>query len=104
VTVQFKAPEPSRWRRISDASRTWSGSAEREIQEFGGFDTWINNAGVAIFGTVEQIPLEDYRGHSARALPARVHRKRASVSRAGKKEKYASVAKPLPASIRVGPV
>jgi NAD(P)-dependent dehydrogenase (short-subunit alcohol dehydrogenase family) len=35
--------------------------AERAIQEFGGFDTWINNAGVAIFGTVEQIPLEDHR-------------------------------------------
>jgi short-subunit dehydrogenase len=35
--------------------------AERAIREFGGFDTWVNNAGVAIFGTVEQIPLEDHR-------------------------------------------
>src|SRR3712207_9309760 len=33
--------------------------AERAILEFGGFDTWVNNAGVAIFGTVEQIPLDD---------------------------------------------
>jgi NAD(P)-dependent dehydrogenase (short-subunit alcohol dehydrogenase family) len=89
---------------MSGALRTWSGSAERAIQEFGGFDTCVNNAGVAIFGTVEQIPLEDYRGHSARALPAQVHRKRASVSCAGKKGEYASVAKPLPASIRVGTV
>jgi NAD(P)-dependent dehydrogenase (short-subunit alcohol dehydrogenase family) len=35
--------------------------AERAIREFGSFDTWVNNAGVAIFGTVEQIPLEDHR-------------------------------------------
>lgn len=43
--------------RFEDVERV----AERAIQEFGGFDTWINNAGVAIFGTVEQIPLEDHR-------------------------------------------
>ena len=28
---------------------------------FGGFDTWINNAAVAVYGTVEEIPLEDQR-------------------------------------------
>jgi NAD(P)-dependent dehydrogenase (short-subunit alcohol dehydrogenase family) len=43
--------------RFEDMERV----AEAAIQEFGGFDTWINNAGVAIFGTVEQIPLEDHR-------------------------------------------
>jgi NAD(P)-dependent dehydrogenase (short-subunit alcohol dehydrogenase family) len=37
------------------------GVAERVIREFGGFDTWVNNAGVAIFGAVEQIPLDDHR-------------------------------------------
>ncbi len=26
-----------------------------------GFDTWINNAGVAIYGTCEEVPLEDQR-------------------------------------------
>ncbi len=43
--------------RFEDMERV----AEAAIREFGGFDTWINNAGVAIFGTVEQISIEDHR-------------------------------------------
>lgn len=35
--------------------------AGRAIETFGGFDTWFNNAGVAIYGTCEEIPLEDHR-------------------------------------------
>lgn len=31
------------------------------IAAFGGFDSWCNNAGVAIFGSLEDIPLEDQR-------------------------------------------
>ena len=31
------------------------------VRTFGGIDTWINNAGVAIFGTCEQVPLADHR-------------------------------------------
>ena len=31
------------------------------VQTFGRIDTWINNAGVAIFGTCEQVPLADHR-------------------------------------------
>ncbi|HEX8330075.1 MAG TPA: SDR family oxidoreductase [Hymenobacter sp.] len=30
-------------------------------QRFGGFDTWINNAGVSIYGKLEQVPIEDMR-------------------------------------------
>jgi short-subunit dehydrogenase len=30
-------------------------------QEFGGFDTWINNAGVSIFGRIEDVALEDFK-------------------------------------------
>lgn len=30
-------------------------------QHFGGFDTWINNAGVSIYGKLEQVPVEDMR-------------------------------------------
>lgn len=30
-------------------------------ETFGGFDSWINNAAVAIYGTVEQVPIEDQR-------------------------------------------
>src|SRR5215211_2667015 len=33
--------------------------AQRTIETLGGFDTWINNAGVTIYGTCEQVPLED---------------------------------------------
>ena len=38
----------------------------REIVEtaeraFGGFDSWINNAGVSIYGEIEQVPREDAR-------------------------------------------
>ena len=35
--------------------------AETAIEEFGGFDTWVNNAGVSIYGRVEDVPLEDAR-------------------------------------------
>ncbi len=29
------------------------------LAEFGGFDTWVNNAGVSIFGMVDEVSLED---------------------------------------------
>ncbi|MBZ6076760.1 SDR family oxidoreductase [Microvirga puerhi] len=35
--------------------------ARTAIDTFGGFDTWINDAAVALYGTVDQIPLEDQR-------------------------------------------
>lgn len=28
---------------------------------FGGFDTWVNNAGVSIYGRIDQVPVEDHR-------------------------------------------
>ena len=31
------------------------------IERFGGFDTWVNNAGVSIYGPLEQVPTEDSR-------------------------------------------
>lgn len=36
-------------------------AAARAIEHFGHFDTWINNAGVSIFGRYEEVPLEDQR-------------------------------------------
>jgi len=36
-------------------------AAHAAIERFGGFDTWINNAGVTIFGRHEDVPLEDQR-------------------------------------------
>ncbi|MDQ9169511.1 SDR family oxidoreductase [Oxalobacteraceae bacterium R-40] len=35
--------------------------ASTAIAQFGGFDTWINNAGVSIFGKLSEISLEDQR-------------------------------------------
>lgn len=35
--------------------------AETAIHQFGGFDTWINNAGVSLFGHMVDTPHEDHR-------------------------------------------
>ncbi|MDQ4061326.1 MAG: SDR family oxidoreductase [Pseudomonadota bacterium] len=35
--------------------------ARKAIESFGGFDSWVNGAAVAIYGTIEQVPLEDQR-------------------------------------------
>ena len=35
--------------------------AKAAIDRFGGFDTWVNNAGVSIFGRNEDISLKDHR-------------------------------------------
>jgi short-subunit dehydrogenase len=36
-------------------------AAEHAVREFGGIDTWINNAGVSIYGRIEEVPLHDAR-------------------------------------------
>ncbi|HLU66882.1 MAG TPA: SDR family oxidoreductase, partial [Kofleriaceae bacterium] len=33
--------------------------AEVAREHFGGFDTWVNNAGVSVYGPIDQVPLED---------------------------------------------
>ena len=33
--------------------------ADIAIREFGGFDTWVNNAGVSIYGKLIDVPMED---------------------------------------------
>ena len=35
--------------------------AQMAIERFGGFDTWVNNAGVSVYGRLEQVPLDDHR-------------------------------------------
>jgi short-subunit dehydrogenase len=34
--------------------------AETTLREFGGFDTWVNNAGVSIYGKVQETSMEDH--------------------------------------------
>ncbi len=33
----------------------------KAVEIFGGFDTWVNNAGVSIYGKFEDVPVEDMR-------------------------------------------
>jgi NAD(P)-dependent dehydrogenase (short-subunit alcohol dehydrogenase family) len=35
--------------------------ARRAVERFGGFDTWINNAGVSIYGRIEDVDVTDMR-------------------------------------------
>ncbi len=35
--------------------------AEAATEHFGGFDTWINNAGISIYGRLAEVPEEDHR-------------------------------------------
>ncbi|MDX5422314.1 MAG: SDR family oxidoreductase [Hymenobacteraceae bacterium] len=34
--------------------------ADAALDRFGGFDTWVNNAGISIFGRLEDVSVEDY--------------------------------------------
>jgi len=36
-------------------------AAEKARRLFGGFDTWVNNAGISIFGAIREVTLEDQR-------------------------------------------
>ncbi len=51
VTVTADVGKPADVQRISRIAR----------QKFGGFDTWINNAGVSIYGKLLDEPIEDMR-------------------------------------------
>src|SRR5439155_11761348 len=35
--------------------------ADCAIEEFGSFDTWVNNAGISIYGKTTDVPLDDKR-------------------------------------------
>lgn len=35
--------------------------AETAVARFGGFDTWVNDAGVSIYGRIEKVSIEDHR-------------------------------------------
>src|SRR4030095_4830480 len=35
--------------------------AAEALNTFGGFDTWVNNAGVSVYGNIEEVAVEDMR-------------------------------------------
>jgi short-subunit dehydrogenase len=43
--------DPADIERVVDAS----------IERFGGFETWVNNAGVSVYGRIEEVSLEDHQ-------------------------------------------
>jgi short-subunit dehydrogenase len=51
IAVAADVSKPEDLRRVADTA----------IERFGGFDTWINDAAVAIYGSVEQVPVADQR-------------------------------------------
>jgi short-subunit dehydrogenase len=48
---------PADLSRMEDASRI----ARRTVERFGRIDAWVNNAAVSVFGSFEEVPLEDFR-------------------------------------------
>lgn len=51
TTVAADVADPAAVARIAEAARS----------HFGGFDTWVNNAGVGMWGKIEQGNLEDFK-------------------------------------------
>jgi short-subunit dehydrogenase len=45
---------------VADADAV-EGVAEAAVRAFGGFDTWVNNAGTSIYGTLDDVSLADMR-------------------------------------------
>lgn len=45
---------------VADAAEV-NAVAEAAVAEYGGFDTWVNNAGVSIYGRIEDVVIEDVR-------------------------------------------
>jgi short-subunit dehydrogenase len=35
--------------------------AQAAVKHFGGFDTWVNNAGISVYGRIEEVSTEDHR-------------------------------------------
>lgn len=51
IAVECDVADPAAVQRVAD----------RAVQEFGGFDTWVNNAGVSIYGKLWEMHLEEKR-------------------------------------------
>jgi NAD(P)-dependent dehydrogenase (short-subunit alcohol dehydrogenase family) len=49
--------------KVADVADEWAMEdlARHAVSEFGRIDTWVNNAGVSIYGRLTEVPLEDKR-------------------------------------------
>lgn len=54
--------------------------AHAAIDHFGGFDSWVNNAGVSIFGHVDEVPLADMHRMLDTVFWGTVHGSRAAIA------------------------
>ena len=55
--------------------------ARRSVEEFGRIDTWVNNAGVMVYGRFEDIPTEVYRRAIETNLFGEIHGSHAALLR-----------------------
>ncbi len=53
--------------------------AERAAAGFGGIDTWVNNAGIGVYGTVERVPLDEFQRAMAVDFFGQLHGCRAAL-------------------------
>ncbi len=53
--------------------------AARAVEAFGRIDTWVNNAAVTVYGTFEQIPVEEFRRVVEVVLMGHVHGAKAAL-------------------------
>ena len=55
----MRAAAPPMRLRTSRIRRSWTRVAAEAVRAFGGIDTWVNNAGVSIYGKLTEVPMAD---------------------------------------------
>lgn len=55
--------------------------ADRAVAEFGGIDTWVNNAAVSLYGRIMDVPIDDFRRQMDVNYWGQVYGSRAAVAR-----------------------
>jgi short-subunit dehydrogenase len=65
--------------------------AELAVAEFGGFDTWVNDAGVSIFGMIEDVSIPDMKRMFDTNFWGVVYGSRAAVKHYKQKEKTGAI-------------
>lgn len=63
LTEEIKAKGKKVIYAVADVSdiKALEAASEKAIAEFGGYDTWVNNAGGSIYGKIMDVPIEDLK-------------------------------------------